>query len=136
MDKALIHLARVQPDGLRSLTGPGRISERTARRAGEAILRAVEAGQALPEAQCPPRSRGRLHNGIPGDLLDQALELLRSAAEERGIDPVLVGSRAEVKALLAAGEDALADEHRLLRGWRLKLVGRDMERLRAGFGEA
>ncbi|MCP4385615.1 MAG: ribonuclease D, partial [Hyphomicrobiales bacterium] len=37
-DKALIHLAVVQPQSLRSLRGRGRVGDRTARRSGEAIL--------------------------------------------------------------------------------------------------
>lgn len=53
-------------------------------------------------------------------------KLLRSAAEQRGIDQALVATRAEVKALLTAGAAARPEDHRLLRGWRLKFVGRDL----------
>ncbi len=134
-DKTLVHLARVQPRTTRSLTGKGRVSDRTARRSGTAILQAVETGLALDPGDYPSPMPNRRKNGVPGPLVEQGLKLLRSAAEQQGIDPALVATRAEVKALFAQGAGARAEEHRLLRGWRLKFVGRELAGLPERFDQ-
>ncbi len=134
-DKTLIHLARVQPRTMQALIGSGRVSDRTARRSGTAILQAVETGLALDQRDCPPRTANHRITGISGPLVDQALEIMRKAADRQGIDPALVAPRAEVKALLSAGSGARPGDHRLLQGWRLKLVGRDLVELLRRFEE-
>lgn len=134
-DKTLVHLARVQPRTLQSLTGSGRVSDRTARRSGTDILLALETGLALEQKDCPLRRPNRRAIGLPGPLVEQALELMRKAAEQRGIDPALVAPRAEIKALLTAGAEARPGDHRLLRGWRMEIVGRDLLGLLRRFEE-
>jgi ribonuclease D len=135
-DKALVHLARTQPRTMRGLTGRGRIGDRTARRHGRALLAAVQTGQAVEPDQCPPAARLQRNHGAPSALVDRALELIRGAAERQGVDTALVAARAEVRALVSAGAGAPTEEHRLLRGWRGKLVGRDLRRLLAGGEQA
>jgi ribonuclease D len=125
-DKTLVHLARLQPRTIRSLTGGGKVSDRTAQRSGAAILQAVEAGLALDSGDCPPRSPNRRNSSVPGPLVEEGLKMMRSAAEQWGIDQALVATRAEVKALLTAGAAARPEDHRLLRGWREKFVGREL----------
>jgi ribonuclease D len=135
-DKTLIHLARTQPRTMQALTGSGRVSDRTARRSGTAILQAVETGLALNQQDCPPRTSNHRAAALSGPLVEQALELMRRAADQKGIDPTLVAPRAEVKALLAAGSGARPGDHRLLRGWRKKFVGRDLLGLLRRFEES
>lgn len=128
-DKTLVRLARIQPCTPGVLTGRGGVSDRTARRSGAEILQAVEAGLAVKPDDYPPQKVNRRSNSVPGPLMDEALEMLGKAAELRGIDPVLAGSRAEIRALLAVGTRAGAEDHRLLRGWRLEFVGQDLREL-------
>jgi len=125
-DKTLVHLARVQPQSLKSLTSRGRVTLRTADRSGRAILQAVAAGMAVAQDQCPPASLRRRDAGVPGDLVDWGMTLVRDRAAARGIDPSLVAGRADVRNLLVAGSSAADGEHRLLRGWRAELAGREL----------
>jgi len=135
-DKALIHLARTQPRTNRSLTGRGRIGERTARRVGKALLAAVQVGLAVEPDQCPPAAPGHRARGAPGAMVDRAVELVRAAAERQGVDPALVAARAEIRALVTAGAGARPEDYRLLRGWRKKLVGKELVGLLASETQA
>lgn len=134
-DKTLVRLARIQPDTLRILTGRGGVSEHAARHFGEEILRAVETGLGVTPEQCPPQALHRRSDSVAGTLVEKALKMMREAAEQRRIDPALVGSRAEVKALLGAGAAARPEDHRLLRGWRFTLVGGELKKWLGRMGE-
>lgn len=134
-DRTLVHLARIQPRTLKSLTSRGRVTPRTAGRSGQAILEAVEAGLEVDPTRCPPAMRHGRDSSVPGELVDRGLELVREQAASRGIDPALVAGRTELRDLLSAGSAALPEDHRLLRGWRAELAGRKLQRLGAEGGQ-
>jgi ribonuclease D len=54
-----------------------------------------------------------------------AQDRIRVKAQARNLDPQLVASKGEVIQLLAEGAAAEPARHRLLRGWRAELLGRD-----------
>jgi len=95
---------------------------------GQAILDAVRAGMALPEADCPPPpDRIELPKGL-GPVVDLLKVLLKMKCDEHGVASKLVASSADIDAL-AADDNA---DIPALRGWRRDLFGDDALRLKHG----
>lgn len=118
-DRMLVHLARLKPKSLESLSDFHGLSEWKIRKYGMELVAAVAAG--LQADSCPqlparprnPRARKR--------RIDALLEHVRHRADVVGVDPRLVTSRTELKGLFVAGEEALAG--RLMKGWRKEFMG-------------
>lgn len=91
------------------------------------ILAAVERGRELPqdELRLPSRGEPPLEDLGPTIALGQAF--IARIAEERGIEPSMLGSRADVHSL-AAGRTT----GRLATGWRHEIAGRPLLDLLAG----
>ena len=88
------------------------------------ILKAVEAGLAVRDADCPePPPRSRFDRTFAGRA-DSAIGLLEERSAQRQIDHALVATRSEIRALLRDG--GRAEEHRLLSGWRWQFLGREL----------
>ena len=122
----LLALARIQPAELSELEQVKGLGARAIKHRGPALLRCVARGLELPSDACPPliNRPAALRGG--SSQLDSALALLQDRCEVRAIDPALVASRTELRALLADGPGASAEDHRMLRGWRAELVGREL----------
>lgn len=93
----------------------------------EAVAELATRAAATPPADCPPPASARVDD-VTKRRADGILELLRKRGTELGIDPALLGSRAQVTALVQDPEDP---GHPLARGWRFDVAGRDLlQRLR------
>lgn len=125
-DKTLLALTRRQPTRQAQLEQVEGLSSRTARNRGKRLLSLVAQGLALTGDDRPPLPKGGRRRGGSRDGLDAAAARLQDLSHQRGIDPALVASQAELKALLRDGRDATPAQHRLLRGWRGELVGREL----------
>jgi ribonuclease D len=97
-------------------------------RIGQGILKAVEAGLAVPEAERPaPPPRAELPKGL-GPTVDLLKVLLKMKSEEHHVAQRLVASTADL-------ERIAADDHApvpALRGWRRKVFGEDALALKNG----
>ncbi|MFB3892503.1 MAG: ribonuclease D [Phycisphaerae bacterium] len=102
---------------------PRPVEHKYGRQIVEASARALalpEADMPRPEPEEPPEMKERV---------DAAFAAIAAFCTQRSIAPALVASRKEVSRLIrAAGDgrkpdDALAREHRLMRGWRKELLG-------------
>jgi ribonuclease D len=127
-DKALVALARRQPRDHCDLRGIDKLSPRAAQRYSRAILEATERGQQVPRAACPqPPPRSRRRDELK-ERADKLLEQIRERAEQRDLDPALLGSRAAVTRFvgeLMRGNTPCASIHPLMRGWRHDFIGRE-----------
>lgn len=96
--------------------------------AGQAILEAVKRGQAVPDADCPPRPRGRDQQRGPGPSADLLKVLVKLKAESAGVAQRLIANSEEIEAISL---DDAADVP-ALRGWRRELFGEDALALKHG----
>lgn len=118
-DQMLVHLARFKPKSLDSLSEFYGLAERKIRKYGKELVAAVTSGlQADSCPQLPPRPRDPRARKRQIDAL---LEHVRQRGEVVGVDPRLVTSRAELKELFGAGENALVG--RMMKGWRKEFLG-------------
>ncbi len=120
-DAALLAMARQQPTTLDELSGLKGISARAVQHRGRALLEAVARAAALPQAEWPTPLQRPGSRKVRPDELDAALKTVERRCEPRGIDPAMVASRTELRALLGGDRDS-----RLLVGWRAELVGREL----------
>lgn len=129
-DEALSEIATHPPkdradlDKMRNLHKGFGASER-----GREVMEAVERGLAIPEEELPQREkREQLPQGI-GPTADLLRVLLKLKCEEAEVAPKLLCSASDLELIAAHGEDAGVPA---LKGWRLKLFGREALDLRAG----
>lgn len=111
-DEWLLELARARPRDVSALARlPGARAD-WVRRHGEAVVRAVAEGLALPRSAWPGRGEGRLS---PEELrrVEVLAEALGALAGRLGIAPGLLASRRELQRLVR-GDRGVA----LLAGWR------------------
>jgi len=120
-DDIIIQLARHKPRDMETLKGIRGINSRDA----DHILALVSNGLEVPDADCPrrPRRRRRMDEEQFEEMLDRAMDHLRTTSEEHKLDAPFVASRAEVRSLVGEGNKSSAEQFRLLRGWRHDLVG-------------
>ncbi len=126
-DLALVGIAQRRPttvDGLKKNRGLDGRHLRSS--AGDEILAVVQRGlQATPRRLPAPRRReldSKLRPAVP-----LVAAWVNQLARDAQIDPALVGTRADIEALLRSDESA-----RLTQGWRAELVGQPIEQLLTG----
>ncbi len=120
-DGDLIALARYRPSTpaeIRNIQGlPRSASTRYCR----PILGAIESAA----TSAPPPSQAATASRLTSQQkarLTERIERIRTAATQRGIDPALVASKADVIELMVAENDMLAATPRCLKGWRRHFV--------------
>ena len=126
-DLALVGIAQRRPKSLDQLRGVRGVDDRLSRGdMGETILTLVADGSELP----PPSRTGSGKREARPDLRP-AVALVAAwvgqLARELSIDPALLGTRADIEALVRGDEDA-----RLNEGWRAELAGEPIRRLMSG----
>ena len=122
-DDVLIALAQRKPTDVGQLGKIKGLSDNARRNYGHAMVEAVQRGLDVPKEDQPKPPRGRRTEDAEVARLDLAQALIKGRSLGHHIDPGLIGNRADVEALVAAGPDADADEHAMLRGWRATFVG-------------
>ncbi len=129
-DEALVEIAHHAPKSINDLARTRGLGQRLAEgSAGENILRAVEAGIKLPDAECPsiPR-RPNLPRGI-GPVTDLLKVLLKMKCEQQDVAQKLIANGDDIEKIAAYGEKA---DVAALTGWRRPLFGQDALNLRDG----
>lgn len=128
-DAALIQLARKQPRSINALKMMKDIFERHVHRYGDSMLQAIEKSTMMKEADYPEPGNQRKENGSFKTLIDFGLSIIKGKSKGYGIDPGLLATRSEIKALVHEGMKATSKEHRILRGWRKKMFGEQLRLL-------
>jgi len=126
-DLALVGIAQRRPKNAEQLRSVRGVDDRLARgEGGETLLRLVEEGADLPP---PPRSGATKREARPD--LRPAVALVAAwvaqLSRELELDSALLGTRADIEALVRGDEDA-----RLSQGWRAELAGEPIRRLMSG----
>ena len=126
-DLALVGIAQRRPTTPEQLRGVRGVDDRLSRGdLGETLVKLVAEGSDLP---APPK-RGT-HRRDPRPDLRPAVALVAAwvgqLAREVEIDSSLLGTRADIEALVRGDEDA-----RLSEGWRAELAGEPIRRLMSG----
>lgn len=121
-DEGLIEVARRAPDSPKVIASIRGVSEGQVRRYGDALVRAVRAGMAVPEGDLPVfEKRTRLPRDV--DLaVDLMSAVVRLRAKQNGVAVPLLATRKDMETL-AAGQ---REGHPLLEGWRKTLVGDEL----------
>ncbi len=125
-DHELMSVAQVLPLQAADLAACRDLHPHVAKRYAAPLLEAVRKGLAVPETQWPAaivKADERQAGGK--EKVRAALDRIRVKAQALNLDPQLVASKGEVIQLLAEGAAAEPARHRLLRGWRAELLGRD-----------
>jgi ribonuclease D len=121
-DEVLVETARQLPERIEALKVPG-APEKVLRRHADDLLAAVRRGRAVPPEDRPrrparPEDEDRLQAAT---TFLQAFVAGRCARE--GVDPALVVTKADLRALALTGATADPAAHEVLRGWRGQFVG-------------
>jgi ribonuclease D len=125
-DGILMALALKTPQSPRQLGNIQGFGQAERQRYGNALLTAIDAAQALPDADLPA---ARARPKDPEDIsrrIEAFLSVIREKCAAANIDPQLVGSRPEVTALLHEGPTAAPSRHRMLRGWRAEFLREEL----------
>ncbi|HLT48351.1 MAG TPA: HRDC domain-containing protein [Rubricoccaceae bacterium] len=121
-DEVLVETARLLPERIEALSIRG-TPEKVLRRHAEDLLGAVRRGRALPPEARPQRPE----RPEDEDRLLAVTALLQAAlaghCTREAVDPGLVATKADLRALAESGPDADPAAHEVLRGWRRTFAG-------------
>ena len=121
-DEALIEVARRAPRDAKSIVALRGVGDRLSRGGAEALVRAIEAGLAVPDDALPSVERRRRGVKDVAGGADLMSALVRVRAREHGIAPSLLASRDDLEGLAAGEREGLA----VLEGWRRTLIGEEL----------
>jgi len=129
-DEALVEVASSHPKNADTLKRTRGLSDKAATgQYGAAILEAVRAGEAVPDADCPqPKKKTDLPRGI-GPVSDLLKVLLKMRAEDADVAPRMIASAEDIDHIAAFGPKA---DVPALQSWRAEMFGDDALKLRKG----
>lgn len=123
-DATLLAMAQHPPTTLQGLHELDGLHPRELARSGTAMLRAIHAGLALPDAELPPPLPDPNELRPHAALVRRLRQTVRERAHELGLPPELVAARRTIESLVRhvklAGNTALTPE---LGGWRRGVIG-------------
>jgi ribonuclease D len=131
-DPTVVELAKRQPNARPGLAQIRGINPDVVRRRGDAILAAIERGQAAEPVRLDDGER------LPtepqdGPVIALAEALVRTRAQEAGLAYELIAARADLTPIVVAARRGDPEpDVRTLRGWRRSLVGAELLELLAG----
>jgi ribonuclease D len=117
-DHSLIALARTRPERKDQLAQVRGLNESFLRRNADKLLRIC---QSAPSTDAPEAADNRRPDVAEQSAFDELRKIVKTRADELGINASLLAPRAEIKRLLR-GDAGCA----LLNGWRFDAVGRDL----------
>ena len=132
-DDLLVAVSATRPSSqaeLKSVRGVGQLKQSYF----PDVLGAVETALSIPEAELPARA-SRHHGGKPSRMVVLFLEsVLAAACAKHQIDPELVGSSSQLRAVVSWNEGGRPAEQmpRLLSGWRGEVCGEPLLEALAG----
>jgi ribonuclease D len=129
-DEALVEIAHHAPSTVEQLARTRGMGQRMAEGpAGQKLLKAISAGQAIPDKELPRPPRHKpLPKGI-GPVTDLLKVLLKMKSEQHDVAQRLIATSDDLEKISAYGEKA---EVHALQGWRREVFGNDALSLRAG----
>lgn len=131
-DETIVKVARRKPRQLAHLTSVRGLSESHVSQYGRGLLHAVKTGLSLPPQECPQREEHPKDDDALTARVDFALAFMKGKSVGAGIDPALLGTRADITTLVREGPDINPDSCRILQGWRHEFMGQDLLMLLQG----
>ena len=125
-DDVMLDLARFAPASLDAMKKIRGFEARDIDRHGQALLKAIEAGKAIPQEQWPVMKRPEPLSNQQEALVDALMGLLRKLCDEQTITPVAVATRKDIEALVR-GQDSP-----IKHGWRYEIVGQKLSQFLDG----
>lgn len=122
-DEVLLQLARHPPRSLQDLRGVRGLHGGEVDRHGEALMAVMKAALELPSSAWPEVPRERKPEPESAGLMELLQAVLKARAMEEEIAPTLLGTTADLQALVDARTNHVSLDLPLLRGWRRMLVG-------------
>lgn len=123
-DEMLVEIAKRKPGTTNDLFALRGLERSSVRKAGPAIIDAVQAGLRLPEDQLPRLDR-HVHDPPQVRVLSQLLSVVsHDLAAQHEVDPALLATTADLQDLVRwhLGGDR-GERPRLLEGWRGEILG-------------
>lgn len=128
-DEQLLDIAAHQPVNVDDLARTRGLNSETARgKIGKAILKAVEAGLAVADKDCPIAKPKPDHPGGLGPVLDLLKVLLKMKCDSHGVAQKLIANTADLEAIAASDKAEVP----ALQGWRREVFGEDALALKHG----
>lgn len=118
-DKALLQVAREQPETIADLEKTGLISSKKSGKFGNAIIKSIMQGKDIAEADYPPLSGPIRLTAREKQVLERLNNFIQLKCEMQDIDPQLIGTTAEMKLLCRnLNNPGSPLPQRLTSGWR------------------
>lgn len=134
-DDAIVSLIKRPPESPNDIRPMKGLSDRALERNRKHLWAAIERGRS---GDLPDLPNGRHNGSAPDDgyeaRVDLSLAFIKGTCLAAKIDPALIGNRAEVTALVLEADNATAERHRLLRGWRGEFCGNHLLSILQGNG--
>ncbi len=131
-DKVLAAIAQSKPATHSALRPTRDFPSKKIRRYGDEIIRVVEKGLRTPPAECPQPQKNNGEDEALNARIDFAMAYIKGRCIARKIDPALIGSRAEITEFVRDCTTGLEESNRLMQGWRLAFIGRELQKLLTG----
>ena len=122
-DEVLLQLARHPPRSLQDLRGVRGLHGGEVDRHGESLMAVMKAALELPPSAWPEVPRERKPEPESVGLVELLQAVLKARAMEEEIAPTLLGTTADLQALVDARTNREGLDLPFLRGWRRLLVG-------------
>lgn len=125
-EKVLVALVKIRPRNAAQVFLAEGMPPKIARRFGDDIVSAVLRGLSTENENLPAPKDAPDDLFVDPERIEAALVLVREAAPQKGIDPVLVGTRAQVACFLRKEQERRMVSP-LSRGWRFEQFGTQLE---------
>ncbi|WP_438970209.1 ribonuclease D [Methylophaga sp.] len=125
-DDVMLDLARFAPSSLDAMKKIRGLESRDIDRHGQAVLKAIESGKALPQEQWPVMKRPEPLTNQQDALVDTLMGLLRKLCDEQTITPAAVATRKDIEALVRGHDSPIKQ------GWRYEIVGQNLQKFLDG----
>lgn len=122
-DEVLLQLARHPPRYIQELRAVRGLHGSEADRNGETILATIHAALALPPSAWPDVPKERKPDPESTGLVELMQAVMKARATEEEIAPTLLGTTADLQALVDAKTNRSALDLPILKGWRRELIG-------------
>ncbi len=120
-DDALVEIAHQEPEDFEDLARIPELSEKTARRHGEELLKIVAHAKTVDSAQWPQHDKFRSLNKQQLALGDSLMALCRKIADQNQIALATLATRKDIDSLIVNRKSS-----RLTQGWRFSMAGEQL----------
>jgi ribonuclease D len=122
-DEVLLEMARHIPTKLTALKGMRGLHSSEVERNGEALIKVIERGLAVPESEWPEAPKNKRPEPEAAGQVDLLQAVLKAIALQEEIAPTLLAGAADLQELVEAKHHREKLDLPILHGWRRKLAG-------------